>query len=300
MLRKLQYLRSAVSPTHYTFFTSYNVIRAETIKCDDLVRIFKQGDVREKTDGVLVLLKAADTPIKLVTDENDKTLLHLACRNNWVQWLPIAKTLVEVYSCNPSAQDRYGNTPLHEACKCDNQELAKYLLSLESCDPNIKNVSMETALHFAKESPDMVRILLASGIVNNSVVDDILQVVSTSDDPLAFRDDVKTILEDYVQSVKQHDSPSQPFLHKTCCIVLSILETSLLRNKTKCTVKDIVAFSSDHGIPLPSDGKEISELLSEISACKLYRVIEHSEPGCTVVEKRPPGYQLEGNKHDGT
>ncbi len=103
-----------------------------------------------------------------VSDADGKTLLHLACRKNWVDWHGIVRSLIENHHCDVAAVDEDGNTPLHEAYQCGNLPSVEYLLSLPSCNPDAVNKHEYTVLRMALEKSDKttVRTLLASGRVD--------------------------------------------------------------------------------------------------------------------------------------
>ena len=71
------------------------------------------------------------------------TPLHLACRNkrNSVE---IAKYLVEVVNCDPNIQNSEQQQPLHIACQRKSYELVQLV---SKCDKNVKNKSGNTPLH---------------------------------------------------------------------------------------------------------------------------------------------------------
>ena len=95
-----------------------------------------------------------------VRDYKQRTLLHHAC---WNGWLDVVRVLVEKYSCDPNAPDDVGSTPLHWACH-SSTDIVKYLVLRRGCDPTIRNRYGSTPLHWACRSkqPDieMVRFLV--------------------------------------------------------------------------------------------------------------------------------------------
>ena len=74
------------------------------------------------------------------------TVLHLACRNGW---LDVAKLLVEEYGFAPDIRDREMWTPLHYACRYGHLGIAQYLISNQQCDVTATTSNHWTPLHFA-------------------------------------------------------------------------------------------------------------------------------------------------------
>ena len=103
-----------------------------------------------------------------MSDADGKTLLHLACRKNWVDWHHIVCNLVDKHHCDVTAVDEDGNTPLHEAYQYVNLPIVEYLLSLPTCNPDTINKQEYTVLRMALELNDKrtVRDLLATGRVD--------------------------------------------------------------------------------------------------------------------------------------
>jgi serine/threonine-protein phosphatase 6 regulatory ankyrin repeat subunit B len=84
-------------------------------------------------------------------DKDKFTLLHHACYNGWYN---VAKRLVEIYNCDPSAKNADGSLPLHLACLGGNRDLIDYIARLPQTKSNDRNNSGETALHFAASKGD--------------------------------------------------------------------------------------------------------------------------------------------------
>ena len=78
------------------------------------------------------------------TNKYKQTPLHLACRNNC---LDVVQCLVQEQNCNPQALDVDGNSCLHFACKGNGYKTVHYLLTEVNCDPNIENEKGEIPLH---------------------------------------------------------------------------------------------------------------------------------------------------------
>jgi ankyrin repeat protein len=87
--------------------------------------------------------------------EDGETLLHYVCQK--MNYLPIEifKLLIETAGCDINAQDKYKNTPLHDALRNfypndgGDVTILTYLLSQKGIDVNIKNQYGYTILHVA-------------------------------------------------------------------------------------------------------------------------------------------------------
>lgn len=81
-----------------------------------------------------------------VTNFEGKTLLHLSC---CLLTLKTVKLLVDGYGFDIMARDNEGNTPLHDAARCQKTEVLDYLLTCSKCNPNMQNQEGNTPLHVA-------------------------------------------------------------------------------------------------------------------------------------------------------
>jgi ankyrin repeat protein len=87
--------------------------------------------------------------------EDGETLLHYVCQK--MNYIPIEifKLLIETAGCDINAQDKYKNTPLHDALRNfypndgGDVTILTYLLSQKGIDVNIKNQYGYTILHVA-------------------------------------------------------------------------------------------------------------------------------------------------------
>lgn len=102
-----------------------------------------------------------DCDLLSIANFEGKSLLHLAC---CLMTLDTARLLIEDYYFDPSVQDNDGNTPLHDASRCQKTQITKYLTSLPNCNLNVQNTEGDTPLHIAVMSSHwlIVRVLLAS------------------------------------------------------------------------------------------------------------------------------------------
>ena len=78
-----------------------------------------------------------------------ETALHLAC---CCGNLIITQYLIKEAHCNPSCENRDGNTPLHLACDNNCPKIVQYLLSTGKVDPEAKNKEGKTPLDFATKN----------------------------------------------------------------------------------------------------------------------------------------------------
>ena len=79
-------------------------------------------------------------------DKYGNTPLHYACINGH---LNIAQYLIREEHCNPSCETKYGYTPLHYACDYGHLNIAQYLIREEHCNPSCKDKYGYTPLHYA-------------------------------------------------------------------------------------------------------------------------------------------------------
>ena len=87
----------------------------------------------EKLQYVEYLLKIAkcDPDIK-----NRAGLTPLQVTASWNTSIIVA---LIAHGANPNVVDRYGDTPLHKACRDESVDTVKSLLGIVNCDPNVKN-----------------------------------------------------------------------------------------------------------------------------------------------------------------
>ncbi|XP_064398913.1 uncharacterized protein LOC135345417 [Halichondria panicea] len=132
-----------------------------------LLKTFRSGEFEQAIE-ILSQAESQSIDLRDVSDADGKTLLHLACRKNWVDWYHIVYRLVEKYHCDVAAVDEDGNTLLHEAYQCGNLPCIDYLLTLPTCNPDAINKHEQTVLRMALEVNDelTVRKLLETGRVD--------------------------------------------------------------------------------------------------------------------------------------
>ena len=104
-------------------------------------------------------------------DKYGNTPLHMACKHGY---LTVVQYLLSLPSVDPTCIDKYGNTPLHVACKHGYFNMVKYLLSLPSVDPMcINKYGNHTPLHMACEHGclTVIKYLLSLPSVDPMCVD---------------------------------------------------------------------------------------------------------------------------------
>ena len=133
---------------------------------------FDQTSGKNYTSSKALELLAKVPNPAAIQDYKQRTLLHHAC---WNGWLDVVKALVERYRCDPNAVDDVGSTPLHWACH-GSTEIVKYLVKKALCVPaSCRNRYGSTPLHWACRSkqPDieMVRFLVEEQHCDPSAVE---------------------------------------------------------------------------------------------------------------------------------
>ena len=128
-----------------------------------LLKVFQDGS---SDFSASTLLKVLDSivDVKSIRDKDGMSLLHLACHWDWSRWGDVIKLLTEKHQCDSNAITEDGDTPLHVASQFNNAGAVHYLLSLESCDPNLKNKLGLSSLDIAHEKQHrcVLRELLSS------------------------------------------------------------------------------------------------------------------------------------------
>ncbi len=114
-----------------------------------LLKAFQEGDALAASH--LMACEDCTNGIDKITDTDKMSLLHLACRWDWVLWEQIIIDLVTKYKCTVSALNEDGDTPLHVACRFNNEKAVHFLLTLDECNPVAQNIAGVTALQIADE-----------------------------------------------------------------------------------------------------------------------------------------------------
>ena len=84
--------------------------------------------------------------VKEVAGFYDDTLLHIACRNGW---LDMVKHLIEKNGCDPEVKDCGKQTPLHYACHYGRLDIVQYLIQEQKCDINAITPDQWTPFYYA-------------------------------------------------------------------------------------------------------------------------------------------------------
>jgi ankyrin repeat protein len=84
--------------------------------------------------------------VKEVAGRYGDTLLHIACRNGW---LDMVKLLVEESGCDPEVKDCGKQRPLHYACRYGCLETIQYLIQEQKCDLTALTPDQWTPFYYA-------------------------------------------------------------------------------------------------------------------------------------------------------
>ena len=90
--------------------------------------------------------KEGETAEVIPLNEDEDHLLHIACR--WGN-VDIVRYLITDQTCNPNVQNASSNTPLNASSEHGNLDVIKILVSRKDCDLNIPNERGNTPLHTA-------------------------------------------------------------------------------------------------------------------------------------------------------
>ena len=74
------------------------------------------------------------------------TPLHQACKQGW---LDIVEILIERYGCDPNMVTESNQSLLHYACQYEHIDIVTLLIEKYGCDPNVVTESNESLLHYA-------------------------------------------------------------------------------------------------------------------------------------------------------
>ena len=181
----------------------------------NLLKAFQDGS---EVDAASFLLSNLDTSIDTnsIRDDDGMSLLHLACRWDWSRWRFVIKSLVEQYQCDISTVNEDMDTPLHVASRFNNTGAVRYFLSLESCDPNGRNIYGLTPLDIANEKQHSDVIEELSKMAENSSVDKnrLLQAFQSGHDFDAYAEILTIDPMANLSSIRDDDGMS--LLHLAC------------------------------------------------------------------------------------
>ena len=117
---------------------------------------FSKMSIADKSDSLyracsngykhLVLEIANQNNVRYVHPRFGDTPLHQACKQGW---LDIVEILIEKYGCDPNVVTKSGESPLYYACRYGHINVVKLLFEKYNCDPNIVNKSNQSLLHHA-------------------------------------------------------------------------------------------------------------------------------------------------------
>ena len=249
----------------------------------------------EEIEQVIKLLSQAESQsIDLigVSDADGKTLLHLACRKNWMDWHGIVGSLVENHHCDVAAVDEDGNTPLHEAYQCGNLPSVEYLLSLPTCNPDAVNKHEYTVLRMALEKNDRksVRNLLATGRVNprkgsscGHTYPELLAINQLQPQPQNYDGSALQMVTQFAKCMESSKCSICPPFTSYC---LRDTLHKILKNRNQVSIPKIVDCIKENMLPLPANPDEIHDLLVDIQSLSDDFNIRTNELGELQVQRR--------------
>ncbi len=232
-----------------------------------VLRILNQGDYTEAKEW-LSQIEVQNTNLRGVCDSDGKTLLHLACCKNEVDWYPIIETLIDKYKCNVAAVDKDGNTPLHDGYQCGNKSVVEYLLSLPMCDPDVSNKHGVTVLKLALQINDIptTRALLATGRVDprrgsprGHTYHEVMEMDGTL--PQNIDDSALQIVTQCATCITNSNNAYQRY---TFYYLLGVLRV-IFKNRDRISIGGIIRSIKENNISLPEKPDEIHDLLIELS-----------------------------------
>ncbi|XP_064398884.1 uncharacterized protein LOC135345387 isoform X1 [Halichondria panicea] len=235
-----------------------------------LLQTFQSGEI-EQVIELLSQAKSQSIDLRGVSDADGKTLLHLVCRKNWVDWYHIVSSLVENHYCDVAAVDEDGNTPLHEAYQCGNLPSVEYLLSLPSCNPDAINKYEYTVLRMALEKNDKQTVaqLLATGRVDprkgsscGHTYSELLAMNQLQPQPQDYDGSALQMVIQFAECMEGNNHVRQPFtsycLHK--------MLHKILKNRNQVTITRIVDRIKENMLPLPKEPDKIHNLIIDIQS----------------------------------
>ena len=85
---------------------------------------------RNDTGQLMELVLSTHCDPRYIRNEQQETLLHVACGLNPSNVIDMVRTLVEIYQCSPLLLDQHSLTAYHYACRAGNLEVLSYLFSM--------------------------------------------------------------------------------------------------------------------------------------------------------------------------
>ena len=93
-----------------------------------------------------IIALANQNNVNYVRPRFGDTPLHQACKQGW---LDIVEILIEKYGCDPNVVTKSGESILHYACRYGYIDAVKLLIEKYGCDPKVRTKSNQTLLHYA-------------------------------------------------------------------------------------------------------------------------------------------------------
>ena len=247
----------------------YYTIAVDTFE-GRLLKTFVSGEIGQVIE-ILSQAESQSIDLRGVSDADGKTLLHLACRKNWVDWYHIVYSLVDKHHCDVAAVDEGGNTPLHEAYQCGNLPIVAYLLRLPTCNPDAINKHDYTVLRMALEKNDRTaaRNLLATGRVDprkgsprGHTYQELLAMNQLQPQPQDYDGSALQMVTQFAECMEGSNHVRQPF---TSYYLLKVLH-KILKNRDQVSITGIVDHIKDIMLPLTEKPDEIHDLLKDIQS----------------------------------
>ncbi len=245
----------------------YYTIAVDTFE-GRLLKTFVSGEI----DQVIEILSQAEgqsIDLRGVSDADGKTLLHLVCRKNWVDWYHIAYSLVDKHHCDVAAVDEGGNTPLHEAYQCGNLPSIEYLLSLPTCNPDAINKHDYTVLRMALEVNDKptARNLLATGRIDprkgssrGHTYSELLAINQLQPQPQDYDGSALQMVTQFAECMEGNNHVRPPFT--SYCLRDTLHK--ILKNRDQLSITGLVDRIKENMLPLPEKPDKIHDLLIDI------------------------------------
>ena len=138
----------------------------------DIIKAAEEG----KLSSVQYLCEVENADCEVTNDDNN-TALHLACRNGHIL---IVRYLCEKRNANKEAKGRWGFTPLHYATCHGHLPVVQYLCEKQNANIEARSESGRTPLHFACRDNHLqiVRYLIEDRHANGEAADNIGQTPS--------------------------------------------------------------------------------------------------------------------------
>ncbi len=230
-----------------------------------LLQTFRSGEFEQAIE-ILSQAESHSIDLRGVSDADGKTLLHLACRKDRMDWHSIVYSLVDKHHCDVAAVNEDGNTPLHEAYQCGNLPIIEYLLSLPTCNPDAINKHEYTVLRMALEVNDKPTVtqLLATGRVDprkgssrGHTYQELLTMNQLQPQPQDYDGSALQMVTQFAECIEGSIHVRPPFT--SYCLRDTLNE--ILKNHDQVSITAIVDHIKENMLPLPANPDEIHDLL---------------------------------------